>query len=65
MGCLVAGVDVYAVFLHPIIRFEADPVPTLFVGSYVDAEQVFFDACEDENIDSFYLELAPADAYAR
>lgn len=53
----------WAVYIHPIIRLETDPVPVLATGDYDICEAVFFEALDNPEIDEFYLELAPAGEY--
>jgi hypothetical protein len=55
----------WAVRLHPIIRFIEDPIEVLGVSdNYPDMEQLYFDSIEDPEIDDFYLELVEVPSVA-
>lgn len=51
--------EVWAVWSHPIIRQLSEPVPVLATGTRDEMEAKFYDLCEREDVDEFYLELGP------
>jgi hypothetical protein len=56
------GVE-WAVYSHPIIRFDTDPVPVLGKGTRAEMEDLYFRTIEDPDVDEFYIELAPSGSF--
>lgn len=49
----------WAIWRHPIIRRETDPVPMIAAGSYPAMEGLFFEMVDRPDEDPFYLYFGP------